>query len=139
FAEVLKKRQLLLPADHPHTLISMINLAHAYQTSGKLKESVALFEQTYVKLKARHGDEHPITLMCQNNLAVSLIGQKQTERAEPLLRAVIAARKKVRGPEHPDTLASQSAFLSLVVARNRGYPEAEEILREVMPIAERVL
>src|SRR6516164_6028215 len=55
FQKVLATRKAKLGPDHPDTLISMNELAWAYQDSGQLAKAVTLYEETLEKSRAKLG------------------------------------------------------------------------------------
>ena len=69
FQDTLTSRERVLAPDHPDTLNSRNNLAHAYQSAGKLNQAIALYEQTLADRERVLGNDHPDTLASRNNLA----------------------------------------------------------------------
>ena len=65
--ETLKLRKAKLGPDHPETLISMNNLADAYQAAGRLRR-LATFRRDAQGANAKLGPEHPITLNSMTTL-----------------------------------------------------------------------
>ena len=54
-------------ADHPDTLASMGNLAHAYHTAGRLAEALSVFERTLAECERVLGPGHPLTETAREN------------------------------------------------------------------------
>ncbi|MEU8396999.1 tetratricopeptide repeat protein [Nonomuraea sp. NPDC048892] len=57
-----------LGADHPSTLISRNNLAHAYQSAGDLGRAIPLHERTLADRERVLGADHPTTRTVRDNL-----------------------------------------------------------------------
>ena len=55
--------------DHPDTLTSRSNLAHAYHTVGRAVEAQAMFERTLADCERALGPDHPNTRTARENLA----------------------------------------------------------------------
>ena len=75
--EVLRQQQLLLPPNHPHTLMTRGGFAADLRGLGRYPEALELDVETYGAWQDLYGDEYPRTLAARNNLAVSyrLMGQ----------------------------------------------------------------
>jgi hypothetical protein len=59
----------VLGADHPTTLASCRSLATAYESAGRLKEAIPLFERTLSDCERVLGADHPSILTLRNKLA----------------------------------------------------------------------
>jgi hypothetical protein len=59
----------VLGRDHPDTLTSRSNLAHAYHTVGRMVEAQAMFERTLADSERALGPDHPLTQTARENLA----------------------------------------------------------------------
>ncbi len=57
--------------DHPDTLTSRSNLAHAYHTVGRYAEAQAIFERTLADCERALGPDHPLTETARENLAAA--------------------------------------------------------------------
>ena len=57
--------------DHPDTLTSRSNLAHAYHTVGRYTEAQAMFERTLADAERALGPDHPLTQTARQNLAAA--------------------------------------------------------------------
>ncbi|MFI6816090.1 tetratricopeptide repeat protein [Nonomuraea sp. NPDC050328] len=108
YEQTLADRKRVLGDDHPDTLASRNNLAHAYQAAGDLGRAIALFEQTLLDSVRVLGGDHPFTLNSRNNLAAAYQTAGDLGRAIPLHEATLADRKRVLGSDHPDTLTSRN-------------------------------
>jgi tetratricopeptide (TPR) repeat protein/tRNA A-37 threonylcarbamoyl transferase component Bud32 len=100
----LELRRGQLGPGHPDTLLSMNNLAAAYQDADQLDKALPLYEQTLAKRKEKLGPDHPHTLTSMNNLAMAYQEAGQLDKALPLLEQTLAKVKEKLGPDHPDTL-----------------------------------
>ncbi|MFC2360878.1 MAG: tetratricopeptide repeat protein, partial [Actinomyces dentalis] len=85
FERTLADRERVLGPDHPHTLTSRNNLAHAYRSAGRLKEAVPLYERNLAEALRVLGPDHPHTLTARNNLADAYRAVGRDEDAEALL------------------------------------------------------
>ncbi len=95
-----------LGPDHPHTLITLDNLAAAYRDAGRLPEAIALFERVRDARIARLGPDHPDTLTTLNNLALAYRDAGRLPEAIALFERVREAMIARLGPDHPDTLTA---------------------------------
>ena len=75
--QVMNLRKKLLGPEHPHTLMSMGNLAITYSNQGKWNEAEQL-ELQVMNLRLRKkllGPEHPDTLKSMENIAITYSNQ----------------------------------------------------------------
>jgi tetratricopeptide (TPR) repeat protein len=131
YEETLEKRKAKLGPDHPHTLISMNNLASAYQDSGQLAKAMPLYEETLEKRKAKLGPDHPHTLISMNNLSMAYRASGQLAKAVPLLEVTLEKTKARLGAEHPETLGTM-ASLGLALLQQKKWADAEGLLRDCL-------
>ncbi|MEV4276332.1 FxSxx-COOH system tetratricopeptide repeat protein [Actinoplanes xinjiangensis] len=104
--EVLAAQQDLLPANHPHVLMTRGGLAADLRGLGRYPEALELDLDTYTTWQEYYGEENARTLAARNNVAVSyrLMGDFRLATLhdeETLLR-----RREVLGETHFLTLAS---------------------------------
>jgi hypothetical protein len=78
--------------EHPHTFLSMGNLAHIYGSQGRWNEAEQLEIQVMDMRKKLLGAEHPDTLLSMGNLASTYWNQGRWNEAEQLLIQVIDMR-----------------------------------------------
>ncbi len=128
FRKALDAYKAKLGPDHPDTLLSMNNLAAAYQASGQLARAVPLFEETLQQRKARLGPDHPETLESMNNLAGAYKANGQLARAMPLFEETLQKRKARLGPDHPDTLISMGNLGKVYVEAKKGEKAAATLV-----------
>jgi serine/threonine protein kinase/Tfp pilus assembly protein PilF len=108
FGKALKARQANLGSEDPHTLMSMANLAWAYDFTGQLDLALPLYEQTLKLRKATLGPDHPATLQSMNNLAVAYLHAGKLDLALPLHEETLKLRIAQLGPDHADTRTSMN-------------------------------
>ena len=75
----------VLGLDHPDTLVSRNNLAHAYRSAGRLDEAIGLFEQNLTEALRVLGPDHPNTRIFRDNLAAAYRTVRRDEDAAALL------------------------------------------------------
>jgi eukaryotic-like serine/threonine-protein kinase len=138
YEQVLQYHEQTLGARHPDTLVSMNNLALAYNTQARYAEAESLFVQALEGLRSVHSPEHPDTLCTMHNLALVYDKQGRYTDAESLLTQTIEARRRVLGPEDPATLLSQSNLV-LLYEDQRKFDAAEQLGTQVLEIRRRVL
>ena len=105
-SDVLKAHERTLGAEHPHTLVSVNDLAVCLEAMGLRKDAEPLYRRALEASERTLGAEHPDTLLSINNLAVCLRAMGLLKDAEPLYRRALEAQECTLGAEHPDTLAS---------------------------------
>jgi tetratricopeptide (TPR) repeat protein len=136
--QVMQTTKRVLGNEHPHTLLSMANLAATYRDQGRWREAEELEVQVMETTKRVLSNEHPDTLSTMANLASTYRNQGRWGEAEELEVQVVETRKRVLGHEHPDTLTSMANLASTY--RNQGrWKEAEELFVQVMQTTKRVL
>ncbi len=127
----LADRQRLLGGDHPDTLTTRNNLAHAYRAAEDLGRAIPLFEQTLADRQRLLGGDHPDTLTTRNNLAGAYQDAGDLRRAISLFEQTLADRQRLLGGDHPDTLASRNNLAD-------AYQDAGD-LRRAIPLYEQTL
>ncbi|KAI9775707.1 MAG: hypothetical protein M1816_005776, partial [Peltula sp. TS41687] len=129
--QVMETRARVLGQEHPHTLISMGNLALTYMNQGRWKEAEELNVQVMEAGARVLGQEHPHTLTSMANLASTFWNQGRWKEAEELEVQVMETRARVLGQEHPHTLISMGN-LALTYMNQGRWKEAEELGVQVM-------
>src|SRR5262249_51123527 len=122
------KLEVKLGRDHPRTLVTMNNLALAYQAAGQLDKAVPLFEQTLARRKEKRDPDHPDTLVSTNNLAMPYQRQGDFTKAQRLLRECLSIRQQ-KQPDAWVTFVTQSKLGGVLLAQ-KHYAEAEPLLRD---------
>jgi tetratricopeptide (TPR) repeat protein len=110
--QVMLTNKRVLTDEHPHTLMSMGNLASTYSNQGRWKEAEELQVQVMETCKKVLTDEHPDTLTSMHNLAFTLQSQARHEEAFALIERCFQLREQVLGEEHPDTQLSLNMLSS---------------------------
>jgi tetratricopeptide (TPR) repeat protein len=136
FEETLKKRQVRLPPDHPHTLTTMNNLAMTYRLDGQLAKALPLLEQALEKQQAQLGSDHPDTLNTLGNVAAVQFDLRRYAAAAPLLTRWLERQR----PRLPADHLGVAFYLSLlgqcqIVQENPA--AAEKSLRDSLAIYEK--
>jgi tetratricopeptide (TPR) repeat protein len=86
----------------------MNNIAVAYRDTGRIAESIQLYEKLRSQQTQKLGRNHPDTLTVVNNLAGAYQGAGRMAEAIELFEEVRAQQTKILGPDHPHTLRSVS-------------------------------
>ena len=128
----------LLGPDHPATLASRNNLAHAYESAGRLEEAITLYEQVLSDSIRVLGEDHPYTLASRNNLAHAYESAGRLEEAITLYEQVLPDSIRVLGEDHPDTLTSRNNLAGAYESAGR-LEEAITLFEQVLPDRIRIL
>jgi len=118
--------------DIPDMIASMVNLASAYKSAGKLDRALPLWEETLALQKSHLGPDNPNTLAVMSNLAAAYRDAGKLDRALPLFEETLARRMSKLGPDHHDTLMSMNSLgHSYWIAKklDRSIPLFEECLK----------
>jgi hypothetical protein len=67
YERTLADCERVLGPDHPDTLASRGNLAHAYHTAGRLTEALTVFERTLADCERVLGPDDPLTRTAREN------------------------------------------------------------------------
>ena len=98
----MNMRKKLLGEKHPHTLLSMGNLAVTYSNQGRWNEAEQLEVQVMNMRKELLGEEHPDTLLSMGNLAVTYSNQGRWNEAELPLVQLMNMRETLLGEKHSE-------------------------------------
>ena len=120
----------ILGDDHPQTLASRNNLAHAHYSAGRLDAAIPLYEEVLADRVRVLGPDHPDTLASRNNLAYAYYSAGRLGEAIPLYEQVAADSARVLGPDHPHTLTSRNNLAHAYQTAGR--------LGEAIPLYEQV-
>jgi len=115
-----------LGPDHPSTLVSRLNLACAYQESGRLDEAIPLLEQTLTDSTHILGPNHHHTLTSRNNLAETYRSAGRLHEAITLHEQTLKDFEDLLGPRHPHTLTSRNNLASAYRAAGR-FEDADKL------------
>ena len=136
--ESLEIRRRVLGPEHPETLQSMNDLAHALYHEARGADAEKLYREALDIERRVLGPEHPRTLLSMNNLANALWHEGRYADSEKLHRETLDIRRRVLGPEHPETLQSMND-LANDLSDQGHFAEAEKLHREALDIERRVL
>jgi eukaryotic-like serine/threonine-protein kinase len=133
---VLRHARAMLHAavgpDHLDSLEISTDLASACDRAGRLKEAIAIFEQTIPRCIAVLGADHPATLESRGGLGSALRNSGQIAKGIDELQHVLKARVAILGPDHPDTLVTRQTLGNTFIDAGRvddGIAQSEEALR----------
>ncbi len=141
-AKPLLKRALegferVLGPEHPHTLVSVSNLAGLLYHQGDYAGAAALYRRALEASERVLGPEHPDTLNSVNNLADLFNTQGDYAGRSRSTGGSAGGQERVLGPEHPDTLASENNLASLL--ESQGDYAGRAALSAALRPEERVL
>ena len=136
--QVLDMREKLLGAEHPHTLLSMSEMAMTYSSQGKWNKAEQLIVQVLDMRKKLFGAEHPDTLTNMSNLALTYLNQGKWNKAAQLNVQVLDMFKKLHGAEHPYTLISMSNLVRTYSDQGK-WNEAEQLNVQVLDVRKKLL
>jgi tetratricopeptide (TPR) repeat protein len=112
--DALAMREKALGPEHPHTALSLNNLANLLAAQGDIAGARPLYERALAIYEKALGPEHPETATSLNNLASLLRDQGDIAGARPLYERALAISEKTLGPEHPATATSLNNLASLL-------------------------
>jgi tetratricopeptide (TPR) repeat protein len=114
-------------------LISMVNLALAYEHLDRLEEARELLVETLATQQRLRGPEHESSL----NLGDVYIHGVDFARAEQILSGSLELRRKNVDDDHPETLRTL-LNLGNAYRKQRKYHQAEEAIRQVVEARRRL-
>jgi tetratricopeptide (TPR) repeat protein len=118
-AEPLYRRAIdgyskILGPDHPHSLMSVNNLANTLSETNCLDEAQKCYERALAGYSKTLGEKHPYTLMSLQNLANLKRANGQLDQAEREYRQTLQGWETAYSTDHPYTLGAVSALGSLL-------------------------
>ncbi|KAF7328273.1 Kinase-like protein [Mycena venus] len=125
-SNILLKREGSLGADHPDTVIAMLNLASTYHRLGIYDRAAELQVRAIDKRKKILGAAHPDTLTAMCNLAATYRNLDRLEEALSIGQEVVTSRIRLFGNRSLITLSALHG-VGLTYFRLRGYREAEAL------------
>lgn len=90
--------------EHPHTLISMLNLSATYYAQGRWTAAETLQVEALGMAKRVLGDDHSHTLIFMLNLAHTFNSQGRDKEAIDLLEDALRMQLARYGPDHVHTV-----------------------------------
>jgi tetratricopeptide (TPR) repeat protein len=125
------RRQVLGP-DHPDTLVSMVDLAHACQAAGRMADAVRLCQEVVRLQKARLAADDPELTTSLVQLADVYLAASQPKEALPIFEEVVK-RWRDRGSPREHTalhvLNSLGQVYTFTGRQTEAVPLLEESLR----------
>ncbi|GAA3863557.1 hypothetical protein GCM10023084_16020 [Streptomyces lacrimifluminis] len=104
--DTLARQRVLLPADHPHVLMTTSGLAMDLGSIGRFTEALDLAIEAYSGFKESFGEDHPSTLNANNNRALCLRLLGRYSEALDIDQEIYDRRRNDLGPDHPATLTT---------------------------------
>ena len=138
YERALAIREKALGPEHPHTAMSLNNLANLLQARGDLAGARPLYERALAIREKALGPEHPHTATSLGNLANLLQARGDLAGARPLLERALAIHEKALGPEHPDTATSLVSLANLLRAQG-DLADARPLFERALAIYEKAL
>jgi CHAT domain-containing protein len=111
--QTLAIRRELLGEDHPHSILSLFNVAAQYHALHRYADAKPLYEQARDLYKRRLGEDHPDYAMSLHSLAGLYRDLGDPRQARPLLEQVRDLRQRLLGEGHPDYAASLNNLAGL--------------------------
>ncbi|MEM1177419.1 MAG: serine/threonine-protein kinase [Acidobacteriota bacterium] len=131
--EALEKRRHLEPEPGLGTADVLNNLGLARLAEGRLKEALALFEQSGELVEKLLGEDHPFAVVIMANISVTLTNLNRFEEAQELDRDLVERSRAIYGPESA-AVAKALNNLGTTLAAGRRWPEAEEALGQSLAL-----
>ncbi len=125
----LKKEQL--GPDDPQTLLSLLNLAAAYNYDGRTSEAIELLKKALERQRKVLGADHPDTLLSMNALASFFVDARRIEEAVALQELTLRLRSEKLGPSHIQTLTSMNNLGNTYISAGR-LKDAEAMLESAV-------
>ncbi|MEV6072048.1 tetratricopeptide repeat protein [Nocardia sp. NPDC052001] len=148
FAEITRSITLIEPAvtdcerilgpEHPNTLGARSNLAHAYQSAGRLDKAIPLHESALANGELILGPDDPETLGFRNNLANAYQSAGRLDEAIPLHESAVADGERIFGPLHAITLAASNSLAHAYLSAGR-LDKAIVLYESTLVIRQRIL
>ncbi|MBK9385558.1 MAG: serine/threonine protein kinase [Planctomycetes bacterium] len=138
YEECLAGRLEVLGEKHPHTLITMGNVANLASLRKDYATANAQFEKLIEISTRERGASHTETLILENNYAYCLGKQERLDDAIRIQGAIAAKAKAALGAESHQT-ATFLGNLGGLLLRNGDLAAAEPALREAVRVLEQVL
>ncbi len=127
--EAVKRAEAKLGRQHSTTLSTIANLGVSYQVAGRFAEALPLLEES-----RRAAIRYPSLRQISPYLLDAYASAGKTEFATVLAKELVADAEK----QPPKQKADQLAQIALGLLKAKAYTEAERVLRECLPIRERL-
>ena len=136
YADVVERLRRTLGPDAPTTLYACANLAVNLRDAGKLDEAIALFEDTLARLEPLGAEVAEIVSFARSNPLRALAQAGRIDDAVALARPQVESAR--RHPAGSAALAGELVQIAVVLLDAGVHAEAEQLLREVLDIRERL-
>jgi eukaryotic-like serine/threonine-protein kinase len=137
-ARALALREKLLGPEHPHTTLSMNNLARSLHGLGRYEEARQLLARALARREKVLGTAHPTNAFLLHYLGGALQALGRYEEARQAQEHALALREKAFGPEDPPSASALMGLGNALQALGR-YEEARQAQERALAIRERVL
>ena len=125
------------------TLLTRESIASCYGKLGDTDKEIAMKLDLLPTMESQLGDKHPDTLQLVHNLSRALGTKARFSEAKRILAKSVPAARSTYGDEHECTLKLRSQYCTALFAAPGStlgdQKEAESTLKEIAPVAQRVL
>ena len=126
-ANLLRRRERHLGANHPDVIRARMDLANVYLRIERFEEAERLCSDALTRLKqANRPEGDPDLLRCASRLAVIYLARDKLPQAETLARETLHLSKLHLGEKHPDTLRNAARLTQALHSLER-LDEAEQL------------
>ncbi|HVK11263.1 MAG TPA: tetratricopeptide repeat protein, partial [Gemmataceae bacterium] len=134
----LDRLRVVLGPDAQETLVATVKLADRLMQLARFDDATRLLEPSVERFRAAFGPDARTSLEAQQLLAVGYGEAGRLDAAERTCRDVLNWRLLVNGPKSAEA-AGALALLGQNLLNQERFAEAEPILRECIPIREKVM
>ena len=136
FERAYAARLQTLGGDHPETMASRHDLAHAHLVGQDYEAAVALFRRHLADVRRIHGDDAPETLVIWDDLADALHLAGLSGEATAVRETWVGLVERAADLDDPLVATSLSEYARVLIVRHQS-EEAEAMLRRAIEIARR--
>ncbi|KZP23850.1 TPR-like protein [Athelia psychrophila] len=129
--QALAGQQLLLGADHQHTLVTVHRLAVLYEQQGWYDEAETLYHRALGGQERQLGADHPSTLITVQSLAILYKKQGWYDKAESLYYRALGGQERQLGADHLHTLRT-AHNLAVLYSQQDRYDEAGTLYQRAL-------
>lgn len=108
YERLLVDYERVLGKDHPNTLTTRANLAHAYLRAGQVDKAIVEFELLLADARRVLGEDHPDTLATRGNLARAYREAGRVDKAIKEFEQLLADHRRVLDEDHQNTLVTRA-------------------------------
>jgi tetratricopeptide (TPR) repeat protein len=128
----------VLPADHLHIAVTIMNMANSYSALGHHAEALNLYDQAIALMRRVLHADHPDIATAMLNTAQSYSALGRHAEALDLQRQVLALRRRVLHADHPDIATAMICTAESCSALGR-HAEALDLKEQGLVFRRRVL